>query len=173
VSKAFTKDDDETGATVVPARAPLPAGATNYVTPRGMELLRSEMAALEQERTRVESATGDDRERVRRLAVVAERITALAARIGSAVVIDGRRQPRDEVRFGATVTLRGPDGGERRLTVVGVDEADATSGRVAFLAPVARGLLGRRVGDAVSVRTARGQSAEELEIVAIAYDDAD
>jgi transcription elongation factor GreB len=48
---------------------------------------------------------------------------------------------------------------------VGVDEADAASGRVAFVAPLARALLGKRVGDAVTLRTPRGE--EELEVVAI------
>jgi transcription elongation factor GreB len=52
--------------------------------------------------------------------------------------------------------------------IVGVDEANAAEGRVAFTAPVARAVLGKRVGETATLRTARGE--EELEVTAIAYE---
>ncbi len=165
MSKAFTKDDAVEEPLVVPARAPLPAGVTNYVTARGLELLRAEFAALEAERRRLEGGGGDEAERAR--AIVTGRLAELGTRLGSAVVFDPRAGVQDEVRFGATVTLRAANGDERRFQIVGVDEADAAHGRVAFLAPIARAVLGRRVGDVVGVRTGRGE--EELELVAIDY----
>src|SRR5207237_267476 len=94
------------------------------------------------------------------------RIAALAARVHGAVVVDA--QVDDRVRFGATVTVRDAAGGEQRLRIVGVDEANGKAGLVAFVAPIARALLGRCVGEIASVRTPRGE--EELEIVGIAYD---
>ena len=78
------------------------------------------------------------------------------------------------VRFGATVTLRtrtkpAPGvGAERRLTIVGVDEADASHGRIAFTAPIARAMQGKRVGETVTLRTARGEDV--MDIVAIDYE---
>ena len=51
--------------------------------------------------------------------------------------------------------------------IVGVDEADATNGRIAFVAPLARALLGKRPGDVVTFRTPRGE--EELEVVSVTY----
>ena len=56
----------------------------------------------------------------------------------------------------------------RQIDIVGVDEADATSGRIAFVAPLARALLGKRAGDVVTLRTPRGE--EELEVVSVTYD---
>jgi transcription elongation factor GreB len=172
MSKAFTKDDAPDEPLVIPSRAPLPPGITNYVTARGLALLRLEHAGLDAERARLEEARGEDTDRRHRLAVLAERIAELMGRITGAVVVDPHQQPHDEARFGATVTLRAAAGErpaeERRYQIVGVDEADVSQGRVAFVAPVARALLGKRVGDTVSVRTARGD--EELEIIAIEYE---
>jgi transcription elongation factor GreB len=172
MSKAFTKDDAPDEPVVIPSRAPLPPGVPNYVTARGMALLKLELSGLEGERARLEaSKNGDDTERRHRIAVLAARIAELSARVLSAEVIEHHGQPPDEVRFGATVTLR-PAAGEqpfeeRHYQIVGVDEANVASGRVAFVAPIARALLGKRVGDVASVHTARGD--EDLEIVAIEY----
>jgi transcription elongation factor GreB len=168
VSKAFTKDDVPDAPLVVPPRAPLPEGVPNYVTARGLTLLRRELAALEMQRAAIAAADRDDAERARQMARESARIAELAARIASAELVDPRRQPHDEVRFGATVTVRDDAGNERRYTIVGVDEADPASGRVTFLAPVARAVLGLRVGDVATLRTARGE--ESLEVVAIAYE---
>jgi len=162
---------------VIPARAPLPAGVPNYVTARGLQLLREEWEQLELERAKVAAGgaqqldnAGDERRRKQEF--LEGRLAALAGRIGSASIVDphGQAAGLDEVRFGATVTVR-PTAkvtGARRFTIVGVDEANAATGRLAFVAPMARALLGRRVGDIVSVR--RGGGDEELEILSIAYD---
>lgn len=171
MSKAFTKDDGADDAPLVPSRPPLAAGVPNYVTPAGLAALRSELHRLEAERVALAShPMGADRSRA--AAALAARLGELVARIGSAVVVDPVNQPRDEVRFGATVTVVARvgdgDGVERRYRIVGVDEADAARGRVAFVAPVARALLGKRVGDEATVRTPRGE--EQLEVVAIAYE---
>lgn len=161
VSKAFTKDEGAPAETVVvPRRAPLPAGTPNYVTATGLALLEEELAALE----RARSAAVDVAER----AVLDERVADLEARIASAELVDPASQPHDEVRFGATVTVEGDDG-THRYRIVGVDEADAARGRIAFVAPLARALLGKRVGDVPVVRTPAGES--ELEVVAIDYDE--
>jgi transcription elongation factor GreB len=161
LSKAFTKDDAGGEPVIVPRRAPLPTGVTNYVTTRGIDALRAELLQLQLDR-----AALPEPDRAHALLVVNGRIRELEERIGSAVLVDPGAQPRDEVRFGARVTVRGELGTERTYEIVGVDEADIAEGRVAFVAPVARALLGRRVGDAVILRTPRGE--EELEVVAIA-----
>jgi transcription elongation factor GreB len=177
MSKAFTKEGDGDAPPLLPARAPLPAGTPNYVTPRGLRALRAELAALEAERARLgEAASGEPAgevagEAARRAALlrIGARRVALEERLASAVLVaPGARGAEEEVRFGARVELRTAGGDLRRYQIVGVDEADAAAGRLAFVAPLARALLGRRVGEAVEVRTARG--AEEVEIVAVAYD---
>jgi transcription elongation factor GreB len=170
MSKAFTKDDAAEAPLLVPPRAPLPPGVPNYVTARGLALLRAELADLEAERVRL---SGDERdpERARKLVVTDARLADLAARIATASVVDPRGQPHDRVRFGATVTLRtlrgAGAGEERRYAIVGVDEAAPADGRVAFLAPIARAVMGLGVGDTASLRTAEGEQL--LEIAAIEY----
>jgi transcription elongation factor GreB len=163
VSKAFTKDD-ATEDPVIPLRPPLPAGATNYVTPRGLAALRDELRRLEADRAHVEASDAD---RLRAMTILHARIAELEERIGSSVLVDPRAQPQHEIRFGARVTVRGETGGERHYEIVGVDEADVAHGRVAFVAPLARALLGKRVGDVALLRTPRGE--EELEVLAIDY----
>jgi transcription elongation factor GreB len=170
VSKAFTKDE-AWEEPIIPPRAPVPAGVPNYVTPRGLGLLRTELAALEADRHGLEAERSDGDEYRRQLAILTARMSDLTARIASAVVVDPRHQPRDAVRFGAMVTLRTMSGEhapeERRLEIVGVDEADVARGRIAFTAPIARAILGRGVGDTAALDTPRGK--ELLQVVSIDY----
>ena len=172
MNKAFTKEDAPDALLVVPPRAPLPPGVPNYVTVRGLALLRGELAGLHAERGRIDTDASDDAEQTRRLTIINARLADLAARLASAQLVDPKTQAHDEVRFGATVTLRtrrGEGAGEeRRLTIVGVDEAAPADGRVAFLSLIARAVLGLRVGETATLRTAHGD--EELQVTAIRYD---
>ncbi len=172
MSKAFMRDDASETPLVVPPRAPLPPGTPNYVTARGLEQLRDELGTLEAERIRRTADRDDDGDRGRALAVLVARVNELSARIAGARVVDPRDQPHDEVRFGATVTLRTVEGAaageERTVQIVGVDEADAAAGRVAFVAPIARAVLGLRLGETATLALARGQ--EIIEVTGIAYD---
>jgi transcription elongation factor GreB len=165
VSKAFTSEETEDTPRIVPPRAPLPAGTPNYVTEHGLALLREELAALALERAAAEGEP-EGADRKQNLAALAQRSADLEARIASAEVVGLPAPPRDKVRFGATVSVEG-DGGVRRYQIVGVDEADAARGKIAFVSPLARALLGAAVGDCVRLRAPRGE--EELEIIALAY----
>jgi transcription elongation factor GreB len=168
VSKAFTKDDDQAVAPLVPRRAPLPAGVPNYVTERGLAALRAEFAELSSElaRARAQQAASAS-EQAQVLAALNERAAELEARIGSAEVVRAPDALPSEIRFGARVTVRSPAGAERTYQIVGVDEADAGAGRIAFIAPLARALLGKRAGESALVHTPHGE--EELEIVRLEY----
>jgi transcription elongation factor GreB len=64
--------------------------------------------------------------------------------------------------------VRGEDGRAREIQIVGVDEADPAAGLVAFAAPLARALLGHRVGDVVTVRRPGGE--DELDVLAVEYE---
>lgn len=171
MSKAFTKDDGPDEPLVVPPRAPLPPGTPNFVTPRGLMLLKAEQVELAAARRQLAAEDPDDPNVRRERAIVARRLEALSARVASAVVVDPKTQPRDEVRFGATVTLAVASGEhageERQVQIVGVDEAAPAERRVAFVAPIATALLGLKVGDTATLKVARGE--EVLEVRAIAY----
>ena len=159
VSKAFTKDDGPAEAPILRRRAPLPAGVPNYVTPHGLEALRDELTALDAATPAAGNAPDAQAHAARR--------TELEHRIASAVVTPPPAD-RAEIRFGARVCARAAGGDERDIRIVGVDEADPAENAIAFVAPLARALLGRHVGDVVSVTTPGGE--EELTVLAVTYD---
>lgn len=170
MSSAFLKNETADDPVVIPARAPLPPDMINYVTPRGLTLLRDELTDLEAERATVSAGALEERERTRQLAELNGRVGLLNQRIATAKVVD-EHPTLDEVRFGATVTLKPQPGktnlAERKLCIVGVDEADANQGLIAFTAPIVRAMQGKRVGDPVTVPTRTG--TDTLIIAAIAY----
>jgi transcription elongation factor GreB len=133
------------------------------VTQRGLELLRAERATLEGARPDAEGTSG-----AAAVAAHHARLAALDARIASAQLPDPASLPQDEVRFSAAVTLRSANGGqERRYRIVGVDEADAAAGRIAFTSPLARELIGKGLDDSVALRSPQGEL--EFEIIEIDY----
>jgi transcription elongation factor GreB len=156
MSRAFTKEDGWEEPVIAP-RAELPPGVPNYVTPRGRALLAEEYAALEAERSRLDVDVPDEDARRARRTVLTRQLEALVARIASAEVVDPARQARDRARFGAHVTLRDATGETRTFQIVGVDESDPEAGRISFLAPLARAVLGTAVGDAIEFRGDRWQ----------------
>jgi transcription elongation factor GreB len=83
------------------------------------------------------------------------------------VVVDNAGRDTDQVYFGARVTVRGRDGDERTLSIVGADEVDPARGRVSWVSPVAKALLKARAGERVRLDTPGG--AEELEILDVRY----
>lgn len=135
-------------------------------------LLRNELTELEAERARVQTDASEENDRMRQLALLNGQIGNLNQRIASARLVDPKNQSHDEIRFGAVVTLRArtgkKTGEERQFTIVGVDEADASHGRVAFTAPIARTMQGKRVGETITLRTMKGE--ESMEIMGITYD---
>lgn len=171
MSRGFTKEDDAQTPPIIPPRAALPPGTANYVTPTGLELLRAELATLEADRTRAEADHSNDTDRTHRLSLYNGRLALLLERLGSAKVVDPAGQPAQEVRFGATVTLRTVRGGkagfERKFTIVGVDEADVSLGKVAFVAPIARAVQGAQLKQQVLLKL--GPQEEIVEVTSIAY----
>jgi transcription elongation factor GreB len=171
MSRAFTKEDDSLEAPIIPPRPALPPGTPNYVTPQGLEQLRTELVTLETQRTQAEANRENEADRTRQLTVLNAQLGALNQRIATAKLVDPATQPANEVRFGATVTLHTRSGGkpgqERRFTIVGVDEASVAEGKVAFVSPIARAIVGARLGKTVTLRL--GPKEEVVEVTSIAY----
>jgi len=104
----------------------------------------------------------------RRLREIDRRLGYLAKIMKQAKVVDPAAQPtRDQVRFGATVELADEDDNRRTLTIVGDDEADASNGRIGWNAPLARALVGARIGDERIVSLPGGEKS--YEVMAISY----
>jgi transcription elongation factor GreB len=91
----------------------------------------------------------------------------LTKRLEAAVVIDPKTRSGDKVFFGATVDVEGEDGAKSTYAIVGEDESDFKIGRISWRSPVGRALLGKRIGDIITVRRPVGEI--ELEIVDVRY----
>lgn len=138
----------------------------NYVTPRGFRLLRDEADRLETLRKQL-AARKDDAFAVQQKAEVEHDLRYYAARVESAIVVDPGSQPVNEVRFGAVVGVEDENGNAHEFAIVGEDEADIANNRVSWVSPLARALIGARIGDVVRWRRPAGDM--ELEIITINY----
>ncbi|MEM6575420.1 MAG: GreA/GreB family elongation factor, partial [Pseudomonadota bacterium] len=97
------------------------------------------------------------------------RIRYLSKRLDVLQVVSERPRDVSRVFFAARVTLEDAEGQRRDFQLVGADETLAEAGRISIDSPMARALLGRRVGDVVVVQTPRGD--DEYEVLAIEYPD--
>jgi transcription elongation factor GreA len=97
---------------------------------------------------------------------IVSRMRVVEDRLARAQVIDPSGQVADQVRFGLTVELEDTETGEKvTYTILGEEESDAANGRISVTSPVARALLGKGVGDSVTVRVPKG--TREFEILQI------
>src|SRR5580765_2636677 len=179
MSKAFVKEDAPEPETEEPDAPALPAGSKNYITEAGFARLQDEKKRLlEVERPEVvrtvawAASLGDRSENAdyiygkRRLREIDRRVRFLIKRLESAEVVHSSGRDTDQVFFGACVKVRSKEG-EREVTIVGVDEVDATHGRVSWRSPMARALIKAREGDSVVVRAPAGD--EQFEILEVRY----
>ena len=181
MSKAFSKETDQDDDELDAEAPPLPTGLKNYITPSGFKRLKDEaLNLLDKERPELvkviqwAASNGDRSENAdyiygkRRLREIDRRIRFLTKRMDAAMVVDpAAREESDQVFFGATVTLMAENGEEKLYSIVGMDEADVSRGRISWISPLAKALIKAREGDTVTVRTPGGD--ESLEIVRIEY----
>ncbi len=164
MSRAFVKGDDSDLPDQSLPERPV-SRAPNYVTKAGMEQLRCRYEGL-QERHAALKFNGQDFDKPK-LQEIERDLRYLSARLDSAVRVDVSMEPRDEVHFGATVKTEDGAGRISVCTIVGEDEADVAHGKVSWLSPLAKALIGARVGDTVKWRRPAGET--ELQITEIRY----
>jgi len=166
MSRGFVKEDDQEEVPIVPQRAYLPAGVTNLVTRSGMDQLSAEQQTLIEERENL-SSTNENEKRIS-LNFINAKLQLLNDRIAEAKVVDLRAQPQNEIRFGATVTLKtDPSGKIQSFQIVGVDEADISKGKISFISPLARVLINKKIGDKVTLK--RPGADTVFQVMEIAY----
>ncbi len=166
MSRGFIKEGDQEEVPMVPKRAYLPEGATNFVTRNGMDELLEEKEALIREREELIISNENER----RIAVnyINARLQLLNNRIAEARVVDPEDQPQDEVTFGATITLKNIASGKiQDFQIVGVDEADIAKGKVSFISPLARALINKKTGERVTLKREKDETV--FEILKIVY----
>jgi transcription elongation GreA/GreB family factor len=166
MSRAFVKEsDDDLTAGELPER-PVPAHA-NYVTPLGMEQLRARVRELAERHEQLKALSQDDSEAKRKLREIERDQRYFNAQLERAEVVDPAGHPAGEVRFGATVKVEEADGRIETFHIVGDDEADVAVGKISWCSPLARSLIGAKVGETVKWQRPAGDT--EVEIVAVEY----
>lgn len=152
-----------------------------FITPQGFATLHAEYEQLfVVERPKMvetvswAASLGDRSENAdylygkKRLREIDRRLSYLSKVMKSAKVVDpARQEQRDTVRFGATVELADENDERRIVTLVGEDESDASAGKISWAAPIARALIGAKVGDERLVRLPAGEKS--YEILSISY----
>lgn len=145
MSRGFVKEDDlELAGTDLPER-PLSPHA-NYVTPQGLHQLQQTLKALESERQPY-AMRKEDPNAQQKLAEIDRDLRYVLARLESAQLVDPAQQPKHTVLFGATITVEDDSGTPQVYQIVGEDEADIAQQKVSYVSPLAKALLGRKVGD--------------------------
>jgi transcription elongation factor GreA len=89
------------------------------------------------------------------------RIGELESKVGTAEVIDPPTSG-DRVTFGSTVKLEDEDGKETTYQIVGSDEAEPKRGLISIMSPLARTLIGKKVGDSVTAQLPAGKKTFEI-----------
>ena len=165
MSRGFVKEDDQEEIPIVPQRAYLPDGVTNFVTQTGMDQLLAEKQMLIIERDNLTSI--NENEKRIALNFINARLHLLNNRIDEARVVNPDEHPQNEISFGAIVTLKTEGSGTQTFQITGVDEADISKGKISFLSPLAKALINKKAGNKVVLK---GPKEEVVyEVVGIAY----
>lgn len=179
MNKAFAKEDDEReDEPEQPENAS--AGRKSYITPEGHKKLLAEIDHLwKVERPKVTqevaaaAAQGDRSENAeyiygkKRLREIDRRLRFLAKRLDHVTVASHGPEQTGRVFFGAWVTVEDEDGKRSTYRIVGTDEFDVSAGMISMESPLAKALIGKRVGDSVTVNRPRGDC--DYEVMEIRY----
>lgn len=154
MSRAFTREDDNESALADIGERPV-SQHRNLVTPEGFAAIEAELAGLREELAATEREANRER-----IAIVSRDLRYWTARRETAEL--SVPEPGSKVvRFGMTVTIADDDDAEKSWKIVGEDEADAASGTISHVSPMALALFGKAVGDIAVV------NGKEWEIVAM------
>ncbi|MBI4194918.1 MAG: GreA/GreB family elongation factor [Betaproteobacteria bacterium] len=161
MSRAFVKEsDDDLVAGELPER-PLSSHA-NYVTPYGLDQLQARVRELSESHEQLKRQAEEDSIAKQKLREVERDLRYFNAQLERAIVVDPAGQPGDEVRFGALVTIIDEDGKAQRFSIVGDDEADVAAGKISWASPLAKAMIGAKVGDVVKWRRPAGDMEVEI-----------
>jgi len=151
-----------------------------YITPEGKQKLQDELTYLWRDkrpqvtRSVTEAAAQGDRSEnaeyiygKKQLREIDSRVRFLRKRLEQLTVVDRIPEDQETIYFGAKVTLEDGQGKELAYQIVGPDEFDLKLGRISLDAPLARALLGKRIGDEFTFKGPKGKS--EFYILDVKY----
>ena len=138
----------------------------NYVTPTGAlelqtleESLMAQLAPLK--------ASKDETFNKDKVAEIERDLRYVRARLDSAILVDPKTQSHETVLFGASIEVEDDEGNQHTFHIVGEDEADANINKVSWVSPLAKSLIGQKIGDTVTWQRPVGNI--NLEILDIHY----
>lgn len=143
MSKAFVKDDAPPEEVVAIKRELVPPDQ-NYMTVQGYEKLKARLTEYKESQPEY---------------------VELRNILDTSRVIETKKQPSEQVMFGSTVTVQNEDEELKVYQLVGAYETDVALGKISWTSPIAKALLGGKVGRAVILRLPSGE--QELEIIKI------
>ncbi|WP_424629424.1 transcription elongation factor GreA [Bradyrhizobium sp. SYSU BS000235] len=155
MSRAFVKEPDGSGPIDLPELSI--SEHPNDVTVEGLAQIEAELARAHEalDRAQAESNAESDAQ-----ARAARDVRYWEARRATAHIVPNA-DSTEYIRFGHTVKLARDDGREQTFRIVGEDESDPAQGKISHVAPLARALFGKSVGDVVRA------GAHELEVLDI------
>src|SRR5882762_4659466 len=142
--------------------------ADTYLTRAGYDKLKKDLEGLMKQKAQTSLDIGEAREKgdlkenaeyhsaKERLGEVMGRIAKIQDKLQNAKIIDELKTPKGVVSIGCKVTLKDEDGDEFAYTLVGEDESDPTEGKISVYAPIAQGLLGKKIGETAHVQLPAG-----------------
>jgi transcription elongation GreA/GreB family factor len=164
MSRAFVKEDAQ-GPDEDPPERPV-SPQPNYVTPRGLKLLQDAEESLLSELKGFEGVQEDEAKKKIKRALERD-LRYVRARLESAIPVDPANQPREQIRFGASVVIRREDGEKKSIRIVGEDEAEEGGETLSWAAPFAQTLFGLKAGQTLYWETEAG--AESWSVVSVDY----
>lgn len=154
----------------------------NYITPDGLQRLREEYQKLfHKDRPETVKAVawaaslGDRSENAdyiynkKKLREIDRRLEFLIKRIDAAQIVDPKENKGDKEKivFGATVTIANEDGSEKTYKIAGEDEINTSAGIISWKSPIAKALIGKKLGDEVTIKKPSGETT--VEVVSVVY----
>jgi transcription elongation GreA/GreB family factor len=153
MSSAFTRENDDNESIEDIGERPV-SPHRNLVTPAGLAQIEHELEAA-----RIAMAKGEHDRNRRAIALAARDVNYWSARRANAELVHPIAD-KGEVRFGHTVVVKSAKSGKQTFTIVGEDEGDPTKGLIPHVAPLAKALLGKEVGDSVEVKHEKAKIVE-------------
>jgi len=159
VSRAFVKEpEDDQAESNLPERPQ--SDHPNYMTQTGLDKMQSTVNALRQERSLLKKE--DDLSAKTRVKVIEAELRYLEKRTQCAIPVDISKQISKEIRFGVTVKLIDENDQEYIFSIVGEDEAEPNQGRISWVSPLARELVGKKTDDGVMWERPAGNLEMEI-----------
>ncbi len=145
MSRAFVKEPDGDQAEGDILEKPQ-SEHPNYMTLQGLEEMKLLLDHLRQQKNELK-AQEDDLVAKNQINTVEADLRYLEKRLQCAIPVDVAAQSGKEIRFGATVELVDENDSQYVFTIVGEDEVDVDKGRISWVSPLAKELIGKEVGD--------------------------